>query len=205
MKNGRLLLLAASWLLAISLGAAAMIKYEYTPGAGAKTLGHWPEQSKIARASDRPTLVMFAHPDCPCTRASIGELAVLMTRCKQLDAHVLFLQPEGSDDAWLHTDSWRSAKDIPGVNVEADHDGLEMRNFGITTSGHVLLYDVTGKLLYSGGITFSRGHYGDNKGLSTIMALLNHKITSAPAEPVFGCSLITPERAGNVGVSAWTR
>jgi len=79
------------------------------------------------------------------------------------------------------------------VIVRADQEGNEARCFQVTTSGHVVLYDVHGKLLFSGGITVSRGHSGDNDGRSAIMKLLNHEMVAVPETPVFGCSLLNPK------------
>ena len=101
--------------------------------------------------------------------------------------------PKEVGDDWLHTDLWRSAQSIPGVLVQADEDGHEAANFQATTSGQVVLYDAGGKLLFRGGITSSRGHYGDNTGLSDILKLLNHEAANTHETPVFGCSLIDPQ------------
>jgi len=187
-------LLASIWLAAVSIGAGILLVYDYTPGNAASVRGNWPVQSKIPHDADQPTLVMFAHPNCPCTRASIGELAVLMAHCQnRVNARVVFFRPKGSGDDWLHTDLWRSAGAIPGVMVQADEEGNEARGFQVTTSGHVVLYDVHGKLIFSGGITSARGHAGDNAGRSAIMKLLNHETAVGLETPVFGCSLLNPK------------
>jgi hypothetical protein len=115
------------------------------------------------------------------------------------------LYPKGSSDNWLHTDLWRSAESIPGVIVQADEDGNEAANFQATTSGQVVLYDAGGKLLFRGGITSSRGHYGDNTGLSAILKLLNNEPASTHETPVFGCSLIDPKSNYSPGSTACSR
>jgi hypothetical protein len=149
---------------------------------------------------------MFAHPHCPCTRASIGELAVLMTHCQnQIKACVVFFQPKGSSQDWPHTDLWRSAAAIPGVTVRPDEDGIEAKCFQATTSGHVVLYDAQGKLVFSGGITSSRGHAGDNAGRSEIMQWLRYETAAGSETPVFGCSLLDPTPGCNQKETAWTR
>lgn len=70
-----------------------------------------------------------------------------------------------------------------------DPDGVEARRFGAETSGHTLLFGADGHLLFSGGITASRGHSGDNDGENAIVALLNHQIPALTRTLVFGCSL----------------
>ena len=124
MKNHFSALLAAIWLSAVGIGLGALLVYEYTPGQEAVVPNHWPEQSNIPHTQGQPTLIMFAHPRCPCTRASIGELSMLMTHCQnRVKARVVFFQPKGSAEDWTQTDLWRSAAAIPGVTAQADEEG----------------------------------------------------------------------------------
>jgi len=132
---------------------------------------------------------MLAHPHCPCTRASIGELARLMAQAQgRVTAYALFVKPAGSSDDWENTDLWRNAAGIPGVNVVVD-DGVEAQRFHAVTSGQTVLYDAEGHLLFSGGITGSRGHSGDNEGRSAIVSLLNTGEAERAETSVFGCPL----------------
>ena len=190
-------LLATLWLATVVSGMGILTAYEYRAGRDAGGPSDWPAASGIPLAADEPTLILFAHPDCPCTRASIGELAVLMARCPAgVKAHVVFLQPTGTAADSTHTDLWRSAAAIPGVAVEADEGGREAARFHATTSGQIVLYSSDGRLLFHGGITGSRGHYGDNEGLATIVGLLRHEPVVVADTPVFGCSLLDPVSAG---------
>ena len=197
MKKHFSALLAAIWLAAVCIGLGTLWVYEYTPGKEAVVPNHWPVQSKIPHTQGQPSLIMFAHPHCPCTRASIGELSMLMTHCQnRVKARVVFFQPKGSAEDWTQTDLWRSAAAIPGVTAQADEEGTETRRFQVTTSGHVVLYDADGKLLFNGGITSSRGHSGDNAGRSAITHLLDHETADVSITPVFGCSLFDPKQKG---------
>jgi hypothetical protein len=45
----------------------------------------------------------------------------------------------------------------PAQRARADAEGVEMHRFGALTSGQTLVYDAAGRLLFSGGITASRG------------------------------------------------
>ena len=75
------------------------------------------------------------------------------------------------------------------MKVVFDPDGVEARRFGAETSGHTLLFGADGRLLFSGGITASRGHAGDNAGESAIVALVNNQTPTRTQTLVFGCSL----------------
>jgi hypothetical protein len=132
-------------------------------------------------------LVLFAHPGCACTRATISELARLMARFHdRLDAQVLF---RGEEPELARTDLWSSAARIPGVMVTADPSGVEARRFGVETSGAAVLYDAAGKLAFQGGITSARGHEGDSFGQRRIAALLTGSTPDRADAPVFGCAL----------------
>ncbi|HEX8423596.1 MAG TPA: hypothetical protein VF634_09295, partial [Pyrinomonadaceae bacterium] len=96
LKKNRLILCAAStlWLLMIGTGVWFLKNYESKPGDAATAPEGWPDGSRLPRADGRATLVMLAHPRCPCTRASIGELSRLMTQARgRLTAFVLFVKP----------------------------------------------------------------------------------------------------------------
>ncbi len=181
--------IAVGWLAAIAVGARGLLNYESAPGAVAAVPQTWPA-SQVALASDRSTLVMLAHPHCPCTRASVGELAQVMARIQgKANAYVLFAKPAGSGADWEDTGLRRSAAAIPGVTVLSDPDGAEARRFGAETSGHTLLFASDGRLLFTGGITPSRGHAGDNAGASAIVAAAHAGTPARDETFVFGCSL----------------
>lgn len=181
---------AVGWLVLVLAGSAWLWRHSLTPGAEAGAAPEvWP--AGLERNTAKPTLVMFAHPKCPCTRASVGELAVLMARCQgKVDARVVFYQPKEMPADWVRSDTWQSAAAIPGVTVQADEDGRMAEKFHAGTSGQVVLYGTDGRLLFSGGITEARGHSGDNDGRSALVELIEDgKAKHAVRTPVFGCSL----------------
>jgi hypothetical protein len=133
---------------------------------------------------------MFAHPHCPCTRASVGELAQIMAHALgKVNAYVLFVKPPNAPAGWDDTELRASAAAIPGVTVVTDENGKEAARFGAETSGHTLVFDRSGTLVFSGGITVSRGHAGDNAGESAVIAVLSQQAIERTRTPVFGCSL----------------
>lgn len=186
----KLVFLAASWLLVCGAGWAAMESYGSSSTLAGKPPENWPTSSQLHPGGT--TLLMFAHPHCPCTRASIGELAKLMARAQgKVRTYVLFWQPEKAGAAWSRTDLWRSAAEIPGVEARADVDGVEAHRFNIAASGQTVLY-VDGRLRFAGGITGSRGHAGDNAGEDAVLALLQTGRGAFAATPAYGCLLTAP-------------
>jgi hypothetical protein len=140
-----------------------------------------------------PTLVMFAHPRCPCTRASLGELERLVAEVGgALRVHVLFHRPPDAEEGWERTDLWSRAERLPNARVAADAGGALARTFGAQTSGHVVVYDPSGRLAFSGGITMARAHEGYSRGRAAVVRLALEGTTSEPCTPVFGCALARP-------------
>ena len=182
-------LLGLAWAGTAVWGGHALLKYENSPGKVGQIASSWPADSPVQLASDRPTLVMLAHPQCPCSRASMDELAQVMARVQgKVRAYVLFYTPREAAADWQNTDTRRSAAQIPGVTVLSDIDGVEAQRFGAETSGHTFLFDPTGHLLFNGGITASRGHSGDNAGEGAIVSLINNHTSQRKQTFVFGCS-----------------
>ncbi len=183
------------WLAAVVFGMRKLSDYDNTAGAAASALAAWPANAAVRRSADKPTLILFAHPRCPCTRATLSELDQLMARVhNRLNVTVLFYRPADSRPGWEKTDLWDHAVAIPEVTVLSDPDGVVARTFGATTSGQALLYDGMGRIRFRGGITGARGKSGDNAGSRTVLALVNGQRADAITTPVFGCSLIGPAK-----------
>ncbi len=191
-------ILGVTWLGAILAGMFLMLAYANSPGVAAAPPVNWPSASQVPLDRSLPTLVMFVHPHCPCSRASVGELASLMAHCQgRVNARVLFLQPREMPSNWTQTDLWQEAERIPGVTVHRDEDGREARLFRVATSGDTALYDAKGVLLFHGGLTLARGHSGDNPGRDALQALLLGRSAQRTSTPVFGCSLFDCNLPGN--------
>jgi hypothetical protein len=181
------------WTLAVGAGFCVLVEYEMTAGPSAIAPKQWPEGTGLRFDSQRANLVMFAHPQCPCSRASMDELAVIMTHCgQQMHATVCFLDLDDGAADWKHSDLWRMARAIPGVDVIADHNARLADRFASATSGQVFLFDREGHKIFSGGITGARGHEGDNRGRQAVIALARGELCTTSATPVFGCSLHDP-------------
>jgi len=178
----------ALWISLVGYGMAVLFQYANTPGQPAKPPAGWPASAPVRPGKGRATLLMFAHPNCPCSKASIGELALIMAQ-EKLDAYVFFYLPIHEASTWARTDLWHTASSVPGVRVAEDREGALAGRFGGFTSGQTLLYNPAGQLLFNGGITRARGHAGDNNGRSAIVKLLRGETSDQNVTPVFGCSL----------------
>jgi hypothetical protein len=188
----------AAWLCAVLAGTTGLMRYKNAAGAQLEPPSRWPQASSIVRTPGRATLVLAAHPHCPCTRATLNELDRLLVRADgRLEAAVLFVKPRGAPAGWEDTDLWRRVASMPRANALLDVDGVEAHRFHALTSGEVVVYDETGKLLFSGGITIARGHEGDSAGRAYILAALGGAQLAHPNAPVFGCALDTPDNGGN--------
>lgn len=184
----------AVWLAAVVLGFAPVIVHSSTPGRAAQAPPVlWPQQTALEFVQGRFHLVLFLHPHCPCTRATIEELARLRAQWGQpLQVDAVFIRPQPAPAGWEVTDTYRAASRIPGVRVLPDPGAVETRRFGAETSGQTYLYAPEGALVFRGGITPARGHSGANVGSEAILRALRGG-NDMPAEaPVFGCSLFPP-------------
>jgi hypothetical protein len=182
------------WLPAVCYGLTVMWSYATTPGHPAEPPRFWPADVTLKQQEGHPTLLMFAHPQCECTRASLGELDLLIAKAGgKLDTDIFFYLPSGESSSWARTDLWRTATAMTGVHAFEDRDAEMAEKFGVFTSGQTLLYGADGLLLFKGGITAFRGHSGDNAGRTALTALLQRPSPFASRLPVvtrvFGCSL----------------
>jgi hypothetical protein len=171
--------------------------YEFTAQSidNAALERHWPVNTSFELAEDRPTLLLFMHPRCPCTRASVRELERTLTgaglsEAQQPKCIVVASLPPNASAKWRETDTVRRASGLPGAEIAWDVGGIETSRFGVATSGAVMLFHPNGELLFAGGVTASRGHDGDNAGSRRLHALLSLRSQAfQESTPVFGCRL----------------
>lgn len=179
------------WSVLVLCGFACLVGYSATAGTGDKGSPGWPEDSRIVREEGRPTMLVFLHPACPCSRATVEELSRLLARIPDgVDTTAVFIRPDGFQEGWERTDLWNSVEALPRVLVVVDPRGEEARRFGAATSGCTLLYEPGGRLVFRGGITAARGHEGDSEGKSAILSWFTSGRAEPSETPVFGCPLI---------------
>src|SRR5688572_12759701 len=97
-----------AWAAAVVVGLGAMWSYENRPGVSATAPERRVGPTADSNSSIAPLLVVLAHPRCPCTGATIDELAELMSRASgNLHARVYFYQPKEADVSWPRTPLWK--------------------------------------------------------------------------------------------------
>ncbi len=192
-----------TWLGLVGAGFFGVWRYESVPGAAAPkaaapeavasaarpTTGRRPSDGVFRLDPVRPTIVVFAHPDCPCTRATLDGLTQAMERKPGRARVVVAIVGETRGPGVSANE--RAARRIPGAVVTSDPQGAEARRRGAATSGQTFVFAPDGTSLFQGGLTAVRGHYGPSAGLDAVAAILRGVRPPSPSAPVFGCSLET--------------
>lgn len=164
--------LASAWL--------SWMLYESRPGQAASPPTHYPESGQL------PRLIMFLHPRCPCSRASLQAFGQFQTSRAHLEivlcGPVELAQPE-------LIGGLRAAFDKCEVGL--DGDGRRRELYQVWTSGQVIGYDGAGRLGFCGGLTASRGQAGPSLGQDQVKAWLQGQNVSDSS--VFGCPLVSPD------------
>jgi len=192
-----------AWVAGVAWGLQKIETYSSTPGIAAEAPAKWPGSALVTPRPGRSTLVMFIHPQCSCTRASLEELKTILQRTHgAVSAWVVVLKPGDMNDAWSDSGTSKTARSLSGVTVVMDDNGTEADRFGALTSGHTVLYSSAGTLEFSGGITAARGHVGENSGEQSVLSLVATGKSDSSSHEVYGCGLHDPEpRASQDGLA----
>jgi hypothetical protein len=182
--------LLAIWGLAVGTGLLLLGAYAARPGDAGTPPFTWPRATGIAFDDHRWNLLLFIHAECPCSRASVEELAYIMARVgDRICAHAVLLGPEPGSSRLAVKLVLNQLCTVPKLHIWQDEAAVETQRFRVATSGHVLLYDSQGRLAFSGGITPARGHVGQNHGRDAIVARVQQGHDDQSSSPVFGCWL----------------
>ncbi len=190
MSRTTCIILLACWCGLVGCGCCWAFMYQMTPTLSQLPPPVWPSQSALSQARSQPTLLVFVHPKCPCTRATLRQLERFLARHQnQLQVYAVISKPESAPANWECTDLLATAKALPNTQVVVD-DGDKIRNsFHASVSGVILLFGVDGRLQFQGGITSGRGHEGANPGELILTSLLKQAVPDLQTTPVFGCGL----------------
>lgn len=185
-------MLVVCWCLIGLVGYTGLIAYGGTPGRLGSSPSDWPNFAPLARMSNRPTLLVFIHPNCPCSQATLSELERLLAEIKNpVQLTILLTCPSNPEPSWSESSLARRCYGVPGAEVVIDSDGRMAERFAAaTTSGECILYAADGKRLFQGGITSGRGHEGESFGRIAIRSLLGGLAVERARQPVFGCELV---------------
>jgi hypothetical protein len=177
----------AVWLTSTAVGFGLWQEYEATPGAA-------PAASQVLAATEHPRVVVYLHPRCPCSRATLDELALVLEQHRDAEVEIVFVRPPGVEAGWERGELWDRAAALPGVRVRVDIDGTEAKAAGAATSGTVVYSNEAGRVLFQGGITRGRGAHGENAGRTALEASLCGGSAGIDKTPIYGCPLAAPDR-----------
>jgi hypothetical protein len=182
------------WTIALVVGGIKLIDYAGRPGLASAAPAVWPGDATEQQPQLRGRLLVFLHPHCPCSRATLANLERTLAHCEgRLDTTLWFVIPREASESWSDTTLRASASHIVDAAVRLDVKGVEAKRFGALTSGHAMLYDPDGRLIFSGGLTPSRGHEGPSNGAASILAWAQRKTLGPAVTPVYGCPLFDQE------------
>lgn len=174
----------ACYLTACVGGLTLLAVYDKTPARAGTP-------PTVAENGGRPRVVVAIHPKCPCTVASLRVVEGLWVgREAGAELEILVVVPEGAGADFAEAGAAvEAARRIAGAGVVVDAGGARARRLGATASGQVVAYDGEGRMVFSGGVTVSRGHAGD-ADVSVLRDLLAGKrVVRGVTSPVFGCAL----------------
>src|SRR4051794_14080532 len=78
-SRSRLLVgVAIAWGLLVGGGLLGLGALEARPGDPGDSARAWPAEGRIARVEGRSNLILWVHPRCPCSRASLDALGRLV-------------------------------------------------------------------------------------------------------------------------------
>jgi hypothetical protein len=219
---------ALLWAGLVTYGFGLWNAYELRPG-------EIPDPTVVSVSSRSPTgswrVMMFVHPHCPCSQASVQELRRVLQELarvapeESVQASILIVRPPEAPTGWEHGEILREVQRWNEVSVTVDQGGETARQWAVATSGHVIVLDPQGRVRFRGGITSGRGRQGNSLGSQRIVQMIREashgaKIDDArvsgiegkeaPSEsgdpvfttPVYGCPLWTPGGEMNGGVLA---
>ncbi|WP_417745452.1 hypothetical protein [Rosistilla oblonga] len=208
-----------AWLLCVGVYCYWMTEYGLRVNDNnlQRNVATWPSDTSLPRDAQAPTLVLFLHPMCSCSEATVEELnRIVATASNHHNSAapktlIVASMPADKISQWSDSRLIRQAAQLPNSTLLPDLDGIECDRFGVNTSGTVMLFDTSGHRLFCGGVTIARGQAGESLGGDSLTKLLSNVdlASNAPdgrtprlASPAFGCKLLSPNGPQIVASSA---
>ncbi|MBX9655628.1 hypothetical protein K2Y11_18585 [bacterium] len=178
------------WSACILFALGMSLDFTWRAGEAGNPPAHWPNEIAVLQSSQKPLVLVFLHPQCPCSRATLDELALAMAHTRGRFHYVaIFEHPEGRSDEWTKAELWKRAEAIPGLSLIDDDHGKLVRSVNARTSGDTVIYSPEGLLLFHGGLTPGRDHRGANPGRAFLESWSEKSSGEPVTAPVFGCPL----------------
>jgi hypothetical protein len=182
------------WCASLATAWNQLYSHAYRPAKTDRVVDLWPQDTILGASSQRFRIVIFVHPLCPCTQATLEELDESLTRIPaDVAVDAVAVTTGLSADEVESSRTVESLQRMPRVTLHLDASGREQRAFGAVVSGETFAFDREGRLAFHGGLTPARGHQGDSAGQKLLEELACGR-RHAPCEaPVFGCRLPSAE------------
>jgi len=145
------------WFVLGLLAIGGVGRYASVAGPNGRLVDTCPSAIDLTADARRPTPVIFLHPHCSCSCATLNELTrgLVMVR-EQPQIIVVVSHPADADGAvWCEGSLWRACTTIGDVQRILDPGGALADAFGATTSGHCIVVGTTGRIGYAGGVTIA--------------------------------------------------
>lgn len=181
---------SAIWFAGLAVAFGIIALEDGRAGAQGTAPQSWPAASGIELQTGKSTLVMFMHPRCPCSSASLAEFERLLVQLSEpTNLVIVFVKPVGTPRGWEESSLYRHAGELKGVTILVDEGGVEAKRFNARTSGQVVVYNAAGELTFQGGITAGRGHEGANAGQQGALDSAKGRPSCCEKTEVYGCQL----------------
>lgn len=197
-SNVTTILLLVCFGLVFATGTHALTNYSTKPGQQTLIIHDVSNVDAVQKLRNECGLeddyaLLFVHPHCPCTTATVRNLQrILAVQAQTFDLVSIVFCPDEKSDDWVRSGLIQSLESM-GSRIRIDRDAQLARELGVHCSGHLLFYSANGKLKFSGGITPSRGHEGTSRCGAEFKKALNQLPISRVCWPVYGCSLFAED------------
>ncbi len=174
------------WLNLILASIYYMSNYMFKESVESQAPSVFPANNWVKLNTRKNNLVLFLHPHCPCSFATVNELKRVLART-DVDLSVVFIDLDKSYDL-SRQELFKQVSQIKAAKIIIDKNNVMTKAFKVYTSGTILAYNKDGGLIFQGGITAGRGEEGDNLAKNKLVQSL--KCQKMSQAQVFGCSLL---------------